>query len=208
MSEIRLVDRDYEIFREIDRWRVCLGRHIKELAGFDGQRACDRRLRKLMDAGYLERKRILYGVPGMYVNTYRAKLLASLSTKTEKIRVEQIPHDIAVLDCALFVHQKGIPFSDMTTEKQLHIQDGFGQRKHRPDFIYRRNEKTICVEVELALKAKDRLEANAKANFMDYDIQVWIVPNHDSKIARILEANKTAYQNIKIFSLQEVRITG
>jgi len=43
---MRLVDRDKKIIKEIDRWRVCQGRHIKELAGFDGQRACDRRLRK------------------------------------------------------------------------------------------------------------------------------------------------------------------
>jgi hypothetical protein len=47
VSEIKLVNRDYQIFREIDRWRVVLGRHITALAGFTGQKACDRRLRKL-----------------------------------------------------------------------------------------------------------------------------------------------------------------
>lgn len=56
MESIRIVDRDRLIIREIDRWRVCLGRHIKELAGFTGQRACDRRLRKLINAGYIKKK--------------------------------------------------------------------------------------------------------------------------------------------------------
>jgi len=64
VSEIRLVDRDYEIFREIERWRVALGRHLEELAGFTGLKACQRRLKKLKEAGYLERKRILFGKRG------------------------------------------------------------------------------------------------------------------------------------------------
>ena len=69
MSKIIIVDRDYKIIREIDRWRVCQGRHIKELVEFDGQRACDRRLRKLIEAGYIKREKILYGVAGIYSNT-------------------------------------------------------------------------------------------------------------------------------------------
>jgi len=81
MNEIRLVDRDYIIFREIDRWRVSLGRHICVVAGFTGQRACDRRLRKLIDAGYLERKKILYGLPGIYTNTNQAKLITQTKSR-------------------------------------------------------------------------------------------------------------------------------
>jgi len=208
MSEIRLVDRDYIIFKEIDRWRVSLGRHICVAAGFTGQRACDRRLRKLIDAGYLERKKILYGLPGIYTNTSQAKLIANLSGADAKIRVDHVQHDILVFDTAIRLYRKGIPFSAMTTEKQLHGQDGFGKRKHRPDFIWQTKNKTICIEVELSLKAKDRLEANIKENFMDYDMQVWIVPDHDCKIARILEANKTQYPNIRIYSLQEVGLSG
>ena len=46
---------------------------IKVLAGFDGQRACDRRLRKLIEAGYIKREKILYGVAGIYRNTSKAK---------------------------------------------------------------------------------------------------------------------------------------
>ena len=55
----RLVDRDIDIFREIERWRVVTGKHIGVLADFSGQRSCDRRLKKLIEAGYLERKKIL-----------------------------------------------------------------------------------------------------------------------------------------------------
>ena len=50
-KNLRIMERDKKIMREIDRWRVCLGRHIRALAGFTGQRACDRRLRELIEAG-------------------------------------------------------------------------------------------------------------------------------------------------------------
>ena len=53
-----------------------------------------------------------------------------------------------------------ISFQDIRTEKQLHSVDGFSNRKHRPDFTYSKDGKTFCVEVELSLKNKKRLEQN------------------------------------------------
>ena len=207
MSEIRLVDRDKKIIREIDRWRVCQGRHIRELADFSGQRACDRRLRKLIEAGYLKREKILYGVAGIYRVTAKAMnvIAGGLQNAHRKIRVEQIMHDIAVLDTAIFYSKKyEIPFDKITTEIELHRLDGFGVRKHRPDFIFTKNGKTTCVEVELSLKAKNRLEDIIKDNFSAYDNQIWIVPSLNSKIAKILETNKTMYP-MELIELSEVQ---
>ena len=206
MSEVRLVDRDYRIFREIERWRVVLGRQVAELAEFTGLKACQRRLKKLIEAGYIERKRVLYGIAGIYSVTNKARIIASLPMKSEKIRVEQIPHDIAVLDTAIYFHKvKAVPFKDMITEKQLHSQDGFGVRKHRPDFLIKRNGKTFCVEIELSLKAKARLEAIIQANFMQYDYQIWVVPDKACKIYQILKDNQPQFTTIRIVELQEVQ---
>jgi hypothetical protein len=206
LGEIRLVERDIRLFREVGRWRVVLGRHITALAGFEGQRACQRRLKKLIEAGFLERKKVLYGVPGIYSLTHKAKLLASLPERPESVRVEQIPHDIAVLDTAIFLHRtKSIAFKDMVTEKQLHQQDGFGTRKHRPDFVFTANGKTYCIEVELSLKAKSRLEKNILDNFMAYDFQIWIVPDTQCKIHQILKDNQEKYPNIRLLEVQEVQ---
>ena len=63
---MRVEERDMLILREVERWRVCGSRHIKFLAGFTGQRATDRRLKILIEAEYLERKKYLYGVPSIY----------------------------------------------------------------------------------------------------------------------------------------------
>lgn len=204
MGEIRLVERDYLIFRELERWRVLLGRHIKTVAGFSGQRACDRRLSKLIETGYVERKKILYGVPAIYKNTYRAKQSIHVTGGQEKIRTEQIIHDIEVIETAIYFNKSGTAFSDMTTEKQLHMTDGFSNRNHRPDFIFTKDNKKTCVEIELSLKSKHRLESIIKANFLEYDFQIWVVPNTNPRVVKILKENETLYPNIEILELSEV----
>ena len=205
---IRLVDRDKKIIREIDRWRVCQGRHIRELAGFSGQRACDRRLRKLIDAGYISRQKILYGVAGIYQNTSKATKIneEGLQNKNRKIRLEQIVHDIAVLDTAIFFwKEQGIELESIKTELELHRLDGFGVRRHRPDFVYNKDNKKVCVEIELALKSKHRFENIMRNNFKDYDRQIWIVPTKDSKIAKSLINMKKVYSNIELLEISEVK---
>jgi len=202
---MRLVDRDYLIMKEINRWRYCLGRHIRFLGGFSGQRATDKRLKLLIETGYINRKKIIYGIPSLYFLTYKGKVLNHLTTKQDKVRLEQITHDIAVLDTAIyFILKEKISLADIVTEKELHSRDGFSIRKHRPDFTFSANGETYCVEVELTAKAKNRLEKNIKDNFLEYDYQKWVVPNTQIKIVQILDKSKTPYPNIQIIDLQEV----
>lgn len=206
MSNFKLIERDYVVFREVNRWRVTLSRHLKTLAGFSSQRTCDRRLKKLIEAGFLRRQKYIYGVPYLYFLTRTAQVLIHASTHEPKIRIEQIVHDIAVLDTAIFVHnEKNILFTDMQTEKELHGLDGFSNRRHRPDFVYEQDGKSVCVEVELSLKARTRLEKNIQSNFSNYDTQLWIVPDRHSKIAEILEEQSRIYPDIQIIELSEVK---
>lgn len=206
MSNFKLVERDFRVFQEVTRWRVVLSRHLKILADFTSQRTCDRRLKTLIEAGFLRRQKYIYGVPYLYFLTRTAQVLIHASTHEPKIRIEQIVHDIAVLDTAIFVHnEKAVPFADMQTEKELHSLDGFSNRRHRPDFVYEQDGKSVCVEVELSLKAKTRLEKNIKENFTNYDSQLWIVPNMHSKISAILEEQSRIYPDIQIIELEGVK---
>lgn len=206
MSNFKLVERDFRVFQEVNRWRVTLSRHLKTLAGFSSQRTCDRRLKTLIAAGFLRRQKYIYGVPYLYFLTRTAQALIHASTHEPKIRIEQIVHDIAVLDTAIFVHnEKAVPFSDMQTEKELHGLDGFSNRRHRPDFVYEQDGKSVCVEVELSLKARTRLEKNIQSNFSNYEKQLWIVPDRHSKISTILEEQSRIYPDIQIIELSEVK---
>ncbi len=205
MKQLKVTERDELILREIDRWRACGSKHIRFLAGFSGQRATDRRLKILIEAGYLERQKFLYGVPYIYFLTAKGKSLIHVGTGKEKIKIEQITHDKTVLDTAIyFMNKEGLTLQDITTEKQLHQLDGFGVRKHRPDFIFTKDELTYCVEVELTLKAKSRLLNIIKDNFMEYDVQIWIVPDSQKAILQVLKESKKLYDNIQARSLQKI----
>ena len=61
VEQLRVIERDELILREIYRWKACGSKHIRFLAGFSGQRATDRRLKILTDSEYIERKKFLYG---------------------------------------------------------------------------------------------------------------------------------------------------
>ena len=201
-----LVERDYVVLRELDRWRFALSRHLRYLGDFSGQRACDRRLKLLIDAGYINRKHVLYGVPGLCFVTHKGKILSGLSPKPDKFKVDQIVHDIAMLDTAVyFILKDGLSLCDIITEKQLHQQDGFGNRQHKPDFVFVKDGKTVCVEIELTPKAKARMEKNLQDNFMTYDRQIWVVPQTQIKILRTLEEQSNNYPNIEVLDLGAVQ---
>jgi len=146
----------------------------------------------LREAGFIDRKRVIYGVPSEYYLTYKGKALLGLAHKLDKIRLEQITHDIAVLDTVMyFFLKKGIPLADILSEKQLHSLDGFGYRKHRPDFVFTKGKKKYCVEVELSPKTKERFEKNMRQNFDTYEVQHWVVPRFPAFTFR---QNSTALQ--------------
>ena len=202
---MKVVERDKLILRDVERWRVCGSRHIRFLAGFSGQRATDRRLKILIEAEYLERRKYLYGIPSIYFVTSKGKKLIQSNARLEKVKIEQIVHDMTVLDSAIYFMQKeNLSLQDITTEKQLHQSDGFGIRKHRPDFIFTKNDETTCVEVEMTQKSKTRLFNIIKDNFMDYDNQIWIVPDSQTVIYQTLKENQKFYTNIHIMSLKEI----
>jgi hypothetical protein len=201
-----LVDRDYRILRDIERFRFCLSRHIKLLASFEGQRACDRRLKILIETGYIDRKKVLYGVPSVYFLTYKGKMLIGANKRQDKIRVEKIPHDIAVVETAIyFMLKQDIHSDEIVTEKELNSKSGFGERKHCPDFIIEKDGKKNCVEIELSLKAKDRFEKIVENNYLEYETQFWIVAKSGVKIKKTLEKLSEKYTNIKIIELEGVQ---
>jgi len=202
-KNIRLEERDLLILDLVHRFKFCLGRHIKVLANFTGARASDRRLKILVEVGYLQRKKYLYGIPYLYTLTHKGRILLSVNKREDRIRIERVTHDIYVLDCLIyFIEKFNILLTDIESEKELHIKDGFGTRKHQPDFIFIKEYKKIAVEVELNPKAKDRIENNIRDNYLNYDEQIWIVK--DNKIFSLIQKFQNDYSNIGIIRLEEV----
>ena len=198
-----IVERDLEILRLVYRFKFCLGRHVSTLAGFTGARACDRRLKALTDGGYLARKKYLYGLPYLYTVTHKGRILIGANKRENKIRLEQINHDVRVLDVLIhFINQYGFSLADMESERELHIKDGFGTRKHHPDFVFDHQGKKHAVEVELTLKAKTNLEKNVRDNYLNYDKQIWVTG--DNKITGILQNFANEYASLEIIPLEKL----
>jgi len=95
--------------------------------------------------------------------------------------------------------------SEIKTDKQLHQEDGFGQRTHHPDFVFTKDNTTYCVEIELSLKSKARLENNIKSNFLKYNVQIWVTDKNAVKLIRTLKDFKIQYPNIEITNIEEVK---
>ncbi|MCL1858163.1 MAG: replication-relaxation family protein [Oscillospiraceae bacterium] len=191
------------------------GKHIKELSGFEGVTACNRRLKILVDNKFIKRRKILYGFPYLYTLTHKSRMLLNLNKREERIRLDLLRHDILVIDVLIFLmKQKKIKLEDITTEKELHQSDGFSTRTHKPDFsvsLVERVEKTertekkkIAVEIELSLKALERLRKNVRDNFMNYDSQLWYIEFSSPKLFKTLQGLKTEYPNIQILNIEDI----
>lgn len=202
---LQLTARDYAVFQLVHRFRFCLGRHIKKLAFFESDRTTDRRLKKLVDADLLSRKKYIYGVPYLYTTTHKSRMLINANKRADNIRIERINHDITVLDCVCaFVSRYGLHLEEIITEKEMHARDGFGNRRHYPDFIIQKGGQKTAVEIELTLKAKERTFKNGKDNFLICDKQIWITNQSSRKINEVLRELQSQYPNIEILYLEDV----
>lgn len=159
----------------------------------------------------MERERPLFSFAGVYTLTHKGKKLIGVNKRPEKIRVDRIPHDIAVLDTVCLFIEKGITTREqIKSEKELYSMSGFGSREHHPDFIYSQNfgnedkEIKTAVEIELTAKEKTRFEKNVKSNYLNYDKQIWITPKEQHRINKLLQEFKKTYDNIEIVFLEAV----
>ena len=200
---MELTNRDYEILRLVCKFKFCLGKHIRVLAGFDGLRVAERRIKALIEAGYLSRKKYMYGVSYLYTLPHKGRILLGVNKREDKIRVDRITHDIYVLDTVIYcMARNSVSLSEIESEKELHIKDGFGTRKHHPDFVVDMDGYLIAFEVELNPKTKTRMEQNIRDNYLNYNSQVWVT--NDKKVLALLEGFKEEYSNIEVLRLETV----
>lgn len=194
--------RDKQILDIITKFRFALSRQIMLLANFTSMSACNRRLKKLLDEKLIEKRRFLYGVAYLYFATPKAKRIFNLPYITKNIRIEQIRHDIYVIDTAIYYMNKfDLSLEDITTDRELKNQAGFGNKGHTPDLVFTYQDTTYCIEIELSVKSKEKLYKNISNNYLHYDVQIWITDN--KKVKQNLEEVKNQYE-IQVADLKGV----
>lgn len=205
MRDCGLSTRDKELLLIVWKWRYISARHIMVLAKFPSLRTTDRRLKVLIENKLLERKKHLYGVPYLYTISHKGRMLIGVNKRADTVRLDRIKHDFLVLDTAIFLmKQQHIDIEHISTEKELHIQDGYSARRHRPDFLIKKDNQTIAVEIELSLKERTRLEKNIRENYLNYDSQIWVVNYEDLRVYRAVNSFKSEYTNMYLLNKKEV----
>lgn len=200
---VRLVERDRLVLWELERWRVMRAKEIKVLGGFNGDRVMYRRLRLLIDYGYLERKRYIYGMAGIYTITNKGRKELQLPLKNQKVSIALIEHDLAVVDSYIYFKKRfSLDRKQVTSEKEL--REDFKPGTHYPDFVFAIDDKTYCVEVEFTLKNKTRLENNIKSNYLKYDTQYWIIKKDSVRLMKLLQVFEETYPNIEILYWEDI----
>lgn len=208
---MRVVERDRIIMREIARNGYMTGKQIMLIAGFGGTRATDRRLKKLMDQGWLNRDKKLYGLCGLYTVTAEGMEYFGLNellrtTNIESINLNEIEHNLAAIDSQIyFIRKHSISLEEITTDKEIRRSQGLQIKQHVPDFVINKDGKSIAVEIERTYKGKVRLQKNIEANYTKYDAQYWIVPVARNTIREILQNLSARFPGIEIFELEAIQ---
>jgi hypothetical protein len=196
---------EIQILHLIGKWGFLLSRHLKGFLSYSSTRTFYRRIKRLLELGYLKREYLLYGVPPFYTLTHKGRIFIGLNKRNVKIRLDQVNHDILVLDTVLYlIKKKSISMEHITSEKELHSQDGFGSRKHYPDFVIESNGQSFAYEIELSLKPESRLEENVRLNYINYDYQIWVIEKENKKLRNIVETVLSTYHNASILYSCEV----
>lgn len=120
-----------------------------------------RRLKKLVESGYLTNRRIFIQQPGVYLPTASGIDAAGCGIRPRReIALGTYFHDLEVVNIALKFYAKGY---EIETEKEIIAKQnrGIGQigKKERvPDLVLHKNNEKIAIEYEKAIKSPGRMK--------------------------------------------------
>lgn len=173
-----LVDRDLAWLAWLGRWR---GATAEQLAAWwepglaSGVKVAERRLRVWREMGLVSRMRVFADMPSVHSLTREGMTLVGLEGLVREPAIGTLRHDLAVIDCAAWLHGQAGPGDVMVTEREIRAADpatttaprwalpaaqGAGRRIVYPDLIeVLGSGKAVAHEVELAAKDQRRLVA-------------------------------------------------
>lgn len=170
-----------------------------------GKTACYVRIKKLVEAGYIERERILHGQARIHKVTKQGTAASGDHILPQgDVRLGTFKHDLRLVDLALKLEAetggKFVPQRQIRHDEGL---SGVGKFGHIPDglLFVKDKDKPIAIELELSVKSKARLNSIINDYGGDLSVsEVWYYTNHNSVKNALLKAIK-GYGFIKVFEL-------
>ena len=174
---------------------------------------CDRvgrrRLQRLVESGYLQKKRFQLNDPQFHWLTKKGWQASGDDLKPPK-RINRVTyfHDKALVDLAqqLVAKTKG----DFVPERRLQAERRAGQGRkyrwaesHMPDgLLYIGDDKPVAIELEISLKERNRLrDIISDYAFSSTVHEVWYFVTNDT-VRRAIERATKSYGDFRVFSFQ------
>lgn len=198
---MRLQQRDINVMQKLNGFGFATIDHIRAFMQA-GMTAAYVRVKKLVDHGYLHRKRILHGDALIHSLTGKGKVACNdVLPPYFDIRLGTFKHDLALVDLAIELErQTGGYFIPPRRIRHNEGLSGVGQIGHIPDgYLHIGEDKPIAIELELSIKSHNRLRNIIEGYGGDLSIkEVWYyTPNAD--VARAIEKVAGGHSFIKVF---------
>ena len=204
---MRFVERDGEILRWVNGFGFASADQIMRYMNVK-KATCYTRLKKLVEAGYLNRERILHGQARIHKLTKEGILASGDHLRpTGEIRLGTFKHDLALVDLALDLRDAtGGEFIPQRRIRHDEGLSGLGQFGHVADGYLHllHHDKPIAIELELTVKAKSRLNSIIEGYGGNLTVhEVWYFCQDKSVISALKKAAQ-GYSFIKIFDLHNM----
>lgn len=204
---MRFVERDEHILKWINGFGFASANQIMRFMGVK-KSACYSRLKKLVNAGYLQHEYVLHGSSGVYKVTQQGVLASCDHLKGYgEIRLGTFKHDLALVDLSLGLCELlGGSFIGQRHIRHDEGLSGVGKIGHVADGYYYQNisEKPVAIELELSIKGRARLHSIIEDYSINLSVsEVWYFCK-DIGVKSALENAASAYSFIKIFDLADL----
>jgi hypothetical protein len=153
-------ERDAQILRWVNGFGFASADQIRQFMKV-GNTVAYVRIKKLVDAGYLSRERVLHGQARVHKVTKKGVLVSDDGILPLKyINLGTFRHDFKLVDLALMLEQKtgGV----FTPDRRIRHDEGLsgvGQLGHIPDgYLHIGDDKPIAIELELSVKSRIRIQ--------------------------------------------------
>lgn len=174
-KRVRVTEREIQILRFINEFGFC---HIQQIMKYADMRQarCYAIMKVLTRLGLVQHKRYIHGEFGIYYVTQKGAGMTEL-LPLHKISLGIYEHQLRIVDVYLKLRAQ-LPDVKWLSERRLqadHYTEGLGRRGHLPDgILVFPDGKQIAIEIEISMKAKQRLERILKGYSAQFVIEeVW-----------------------------------
>lgn len=204
---MRLTERDILLFKWINGHGFVTADQINrflKVAKTTGYR----RIKKLVDHGYIQKEKILHGAGAVHYITKQAKAASGDDLSIlQNISLGGYVHDLSLVNLALDLSEKYEV--NFVPERRLRFWRGLGSvgvEGHIPDGVLEFNEKKKwAIELELSVKAASRLKKiiDGYASNFEYEEVHYFVNDNTVKNAVQKAVTSAGVDHVKIHDMEE-----